>query len=184
MKINYEDTLLNGNLNLFNMLSKLLIENNISISTMESCTSGLLATMITNTPGASEIFKGSFVTYSNEAKIKQGVSEKTIKTYGVYSEQTAIEMALACKDAYKSDIGVGVTGVIDRVDPNNEGYSIYYSFVFKNDTLDTLMSHTDIIFIPNEITDRFGRKLFVSKEICKDLIIALQNLILLNRKGE
>ena len=50
-----------------------LIEHGISISTMESCTSGLLASAITDTEGASAIFKGGFVTYSNEAKIRQGV---------------------------------------------------------------------------------------------------------------
>ena len=56
-----------------NRVTKLLIEKNMTISFMESCTSGLLASMLTDTEGASGIFKGSLVTYSNQMKIATGV---------------------------------------------------------------------------------------------------------------
>ena len=58
--------------------TKLLIQKNKTISFMESCTSGLLASMFTDTEGASKVFTGSLVTYSNEQKIKAGVSEDVI----------------------------------------------------------------------------------------------------------
>ena len=54
----------------YHLLTKKLIEKNISITTMESCTSGQLASLISDTEGASGIMKGAFVTYSNESKIK------------------------------------------------------------------------------------------------------------------
>jgi PncC family amidohydrolase len=104
----------------YRKLTTLLIEQNISITTMESCTSGQVASLLTDTEGASAILKGAFVTYSNEAKISCGVSAKIIEKNGVYSEETAAEMAKACKKAYDADIGVGVTGSFGNPDPNNK----------------------------------------------------------------
>ena len=87
-----------------------LIQNHISISTMESCTGGLLASLITDIPDASTILKFSAVTYSTEYKIKMGVSKDVIDTYTVYSKETAIEMAKAISEFTGSDLGVGITG--------------------------------------------------------------------------
>lgn len=97
-----------------------LIESKTTISTMESCTSGLIASTITDTEGASEILKGSAITYSNECKILEGVPEEIINTYGVYSKETALYMSKAAKKKYKSNISIGVTGSAGRVDPNNK----------------------------------------------------------------
>ena len=72
---------------------KKLIDTHTTISTMESCTSGLIASMITDTEGASAIFPGGYVTYLNETKILNGV------------------------DA--NDIAIGITGTTGNVDPNN-----------------------------------------------------------------
>lgn len=101
-------------------LTKYLVENHISISTMESCTSGLIASLITDTDGSSAVIKGAFVTYSNEGKILQGVPSQTIETFGVYSLETAAEMAKACAKAYQAQIGIGVTGTLGKADPNNK----------------------------------------------------------------
>lgn len=91
-------------------LVKYLINNKITISTMESCTGGLLASLITDIPGASDILKFSAVTYSTEFKIKLGVSKDVINKYSVYSRETAIEMAYKISEFTNSDIGVGITG--------------------------------------------------------------------------
>ena len=101
---------------MYKLITEKLIEKNLTISTMESCTGGLIASLLTDTEGASNTIKGSFVTYSNEAKILQGVSEKVIKEKGVYSINTATEMARACKKTYNSNIGVGITGTFSNVD--------------------------------------------------------------------
>lgn len=87
-----------------------LILNNKTIATMESCTGGLLASLITDIPGASNILKFSAVTYSTEYKIKMGVDKEIIDKYTVYSEETAKEMSFKISKFSDSDIGVGITG--------------------------------------------------------------------------
>ena len=98
---------------------KRLIELGKTISTMESCTGGGVANAITNIEGASDVLKVSLVTYSNEYKIKFGVSSDTIDKYSVYSTEVAREMALNISKFAKSNYGVGITGKLNRVDKNN-----------------------------------------------------------------
>ena len=100
-------------------LTRLLIERGITITTMESCTGGQIASLITDTDGSSAIIKGAFVTYSNESKVLQGVPAEVIDTWGVYSAETAAAMAETSRAAYGADIGVGVTGTFGNADPNN-----------------------------------------------------------------
>lgn len=100
-------------------VTKKLIKKNLTISFMESCTSGLLASMFTDTEGASKVFTGSLVTYSNEQKIKAGVDAKIISDYGVYSSECASEMARVVQSIYGTNISVGITGTTGNVDPNN-----------------------------------------------------------------
>lgn len=96
-----------------------LIEKQKTISTMESCTGGGVADAITSIEGASEILKFSAVTYSNEFKIKMGVSSEIIDKYSVYSMETADEMSRNISNFTNSDYGVGITGKLNRVDVNN-----------------------------------------------------------------
>jgi len=100
-------------------VTRFLIEKNLTISFMESCTSGLLASMFTDTEGASKVFTGSLVTYSNEQKIKAGVNAAVISDYGVYSAECAQEMAATVQKIYSTDIAVGITGTTGNVDPEN-----------------------------------------------------------------
>ena len=120
-------------------LTERLINNKISISTMESCTSGMLASSITDVDGSSEIFKGGFITYSNEAKIACGVNPEIIKENGVYSAATAIAMAKACRIPYSAKIGVGVTGSLGTVDPANHDSIpgvVYFAIDYEGDISD------------------------------------------------
>jgi len=96
-----------------------LIESGRTIATMESCTGGGVANAITNIEGASAAIKYSAVTYSNEFKIKMGVSEEVIDKYSVYSMETAHEMSKAISNFANSTYGVGITGKLNRVDKNN-----------------------------------------------------------------
>ena len=98
---------------------KKLIDTHTTISTMESCTSGLIASMITDTEGASAIFPGGYVTYLNETKIFIGVDEKVIDKYGVYSKECAEAMAETVKEKMNTDVAVGITGTTGNTDPNN-----------------------------------------------------------------
>lgn len=92
---------------------------NKTISTMESCTGGGVANVITNVPGASSIFEFSAVTYSNDFKIKMGVSSDIIDKYSVYSLETAREMARNISNFSGSDLGIGITGKLGSRDLNN-----------------------------------------------------------------
>lgn len=128
-----------------------LITNHISISTMESCTGGLLASLITDIPDASTILKFSAVTYSTEYKIKMGVSKEVIDTYTVYSEETAREMAKKISDFTDSDLGVGITGrLVSNLDEEKgvdvciydrrvDQYYTTYVQVFKDNRKDNKM---------------------------------------------
>lgn len=91
---------------------KLLQKYELTVTTAESCTGGLLAGRIVNVPGASEVFNEGFITYSNKAKRKNlDVSKSTLKKYGAVSEQTAKEMATGGVFATDSDACVAVTGI-------------------------------------------------------------------------
>lgn len=93
-------------------VGRMLIEKNISISTAESCTGGLVASKLTNVSGISKVFKEGIVTYSNESKMAQlGVKEKTLIDYGAVSSQTAIEMAEGLRKKSNVDIALSVTGI-------------------------------------------------------------------------
>lgn len=96
-----------------------LKEKSKTISTMESCTGGGVANSITNIEGASEVLKFSAVTYSNEFKIKMGVSSDIIDKYSVYSIETAMEMSKNISDFTNSNYGIGITGKLNRVDKSN-----------------------------------------------------------------
>ena len=103
----------------FEIIVNKLINSNKTISTMESCTGGLLASSLTDIEGASEVIKFSAVTYSNEFKIKMGVNEEVINTFSVYSIETAIEMSKNISKFTNSNYGVGITGKLNRADSNN-----------------------------------------------------------------
>jgi len=114
---------------------KRLKEKNKTISTMESCTGGALCNEITNIPGASEVLHFSAVTYSNEYKIKMGVSGSVIDKYTVYSIETAREMSKNICLFSNSNYGVGITGKLNRVDINNNyglNNKVYIS-IYDND---------------------------------------------------
>ena len=82
------------------------------IATVESCTGGLVARALTETPGSSQWFDRGFVTYSNEAKIDMvGVSAQTLAAFGAVSEPTALEMAGGALARSRARMSLSVTGV-------------------------------------------------------------------------
>ena len=92
-------------------LVELLKKHDLSIATAESCTGGLVSTMLVDVPGVSQVFKEGFVTYSNKAKRRTlDVSKSTIRKEGAVSEQTAKEMAVGAAMMADADVAVSVTG--------------------------------------------------------------------------
>ena len=93
-------------------LVRSLIDKKLTVSFAESCTGGKLSSLVTAVAGSSEVFMGSAVTYSNEAKMRLlGVREETLKQFGAVSEECAKEMALGCAKLFDTDIAVSVTGI-------------------------------------------------------------------------
>ena len=93
-------------------LVSLLINKNLTISSAESCTGGLVAKKITDVGGCSKVFYGGVVSYANE--VKEGVlkvDHSTLEKYGAVSENTAMEMARGVRELCKTDIGISTTGI-------------------------------------------------------------------------
>jgi nicotinamide-nucleotide amidase len=90
---------------------RLLKKHELTVTTAESCTGGLLAGRLVNVPGASSVFREGFITYSNKAKRKiLDVKKGTLKKYGAVSAQTAKEMAKGGVFAMDADVCIAVTG--------------------------------------------------------------------------
>lgn len=97
---------------LIDVVGKMLMEKNISVSCAESCTGGLFAGALTDIPGISSIFDRGIVTYSNRAKIEElGVKAETLDKFGAVSEETACEMAAGLQNKTGSDLCISVTGI-------------------------------------------------------------------------
>lgn len=91
---------------------RLLKQHGMKVSTAESCTAGLLSSMITDVPNSSEVFEIGLSAYANRIKIAAlGVSADTIKMYGAVSYQTAKEMSFGILNLSDSDVALSVTGV-------------------------------------------------------------------------
>jgi nicotinamide-nucleotide amidase len=88
-----------------------LSQHKQTIACAESCTAGLIALHLSDTPGASDIFSGGVIAYSEEAKIKiLDVSHDIITKYGVVSEEVAMQMALGAKKLFSVDWALSTTG--------------------------------------------------------------------------
>ncbi len=100
------------NISLEKAVTDMLLEKKMTMTTAESCTGGMIAARMVNVAGVSEVFKGGFVTYANEAKESLiGVSRQTLFRFGAVSMQTAEEMAKGAAKAMDADVAVSVTGI-------------------------------------------------------------------------
>jgi nicotinamide-nucleotide amidase len=90
----------------------LLRKARLTLATAESCTGGLVASRLTDVPGASEVFTHGFVTYANRAKSEQlGVKESDLQQHGAVSEEVARQMAEGALRVAAVDVAVSVTGI-------------------------------------------------------------------------
>ncbi len=94
------------------VVAELLKERALTLALAESCTGGLLASRLTDLPGASAFLERAFVTYTNRAKQEElGVPEALLEAHGAVSEEVARTMAEGARRAAGTAIGVGITGV-------------------------------------------------------------------------
>lgn len=95
-----------------NVVVRLLAEQKKTVALAESCTGGNLAHRLTNVPGASLVFAGGVVSYSNPAKEKLlGVRAETLREHGAVSEPVAREMAAGARAQFGSDFALAITGI-------------------------------------------------------------------------
>ena len=94
------------------VLIALCAEKSLKLAVAESCTGGLVAGAITEIAGASAVFEGGFITYSNELKIKLlGVEASLIEKYGAVSEQVAAAMAKGALEKTGANVVIAITGI-------------------------------------------------------------------------
>src|SRR5262245_29676011 len=93
-------------------LIEALIDRGEMLAIAESCTGGMLSEWITEIPGASAVFAGSCVVYSNEAKIKLlSLPPRILEKYGAVSEQCAYSLARNVGKVLQADWGLSITGI-------------------------------------------------------------------------
>ena len=141
------------------IVCKLLLEKNLTISTAESCTGGLVSATLINYPGVSSVFMEGCVAYSNEAKINRlGVKKETLDKFGAVSEETAREMAQGIAENFKTNIGLSTTGIAGPGGGSNEkpvglvyigiyinGKTIVKKFVFDGNRQEIRLKATNTI---------------------------------------
>ncbi len=92
--------------------ARLLVERRLTLALAESCTGGLVASRLTEVPGASAFLKAGFIPYSNEAKIRDlGVPEALIAEHGAVSAKVAAAMASGARRQARADVGLAITGI-------------------------------------------------------------------------
>ena len=133
---------------LIDVVGKLLIEKNVSISCAESCTGGLLAKSLTDVPGISAVFDRGLTTYSWKAKMDElGVKLETLEKYTAESEEVAREMADGLYARTGSDICIAITGVAgpDNIDEARPAGLAYIGVSYKGETKVVKTQHRNVL---------------------------------------
>ena len=98
--------------NLIQKLARRCLEKDISLVTAESCTGGILSSLLTQEAGSSRWFDRGFVTYSNNSKIDSlGVQGETLENFGAVSQEVANEMSKGALKNSEANISVSITGI-------------------------------------------------------------------------
>ena len=105
----------------------------LSLVTAESCTGGLLASLLTDVQGASHVFERGFVTYSEQAKCELlGLSQAMIDRCGAVSEEVARAMALGALAGSQGDVVVAITGFAGPAGPDDEPGLVHFACARRN----------------------------------------------------
>tara|TARA_X000000368_G_scaffold364214_1_gene309782 strand:- start:1087 stop:1590 length:504 start_codon:yes stop_codon:yes gene_type:complete len=130
-------------LNLYELANQLIDKcrvNNYKLAIAESCTGGLISSVITSVPGSSDIFDCSFITYSNKSKKKfLNVSENVLNSFGAVSQEVVVEMITGLRKKTGSDILLAISGIAGPGGGTNnkpEGL-VWISYALKNSLIKT-----------------------------------------------
>ena len=126
-----------------------LIESGRTISVAESCTGGLVGDLMTNTPGASGVFHGGVIVYTDEMKQKLlGVDAECLREFGAVSRETAVQMAEKCRERLGTDLALSVTGLAG---PGDDG-------VHTVGTVFVALAAPEGTFVRRLYKDKWGRE--------------------------
>lgn len=120
------------------VLAEMLAERGETIVTAESCTGGMIAARLVNVAGVSGVFREGYITYANEAKCRNlGVSEESIKQYGVVSEQVVKEMAEGAARKADAQLALAVSGIAgpDGGTPEKPVGLVYVGCYYRGKTI-------------------------------------------------
>lgn len=120
------------------IVGQLLIDNNLTISTAESCTGGLLSSKLVNVSGISKVFSKGYIVYANDAKVSElGVNPDVIERYGAVSMEVAREMAEGLRKKTQTDVSVAITGIAgpDGGTPEKPVGLVYVAVCIRDVTL-------------------------------------------------
>lgn len=116
-------------------LVRILRQRKMTVTTVESCTGGMIASMLTSVPGSSEVFQRGFVTYCDQAKHEMvGVRRETLERYTAVSAQTAREMAEGGAREARAECCLSVTGYAGPASLAGEPAGLVYIGCFLNGT--------------------------------------------------
>ena len=144
------------------VIGTLLVKQNATIGTAESCTGGFVANRLTSFPGSSRYFEGSVVSYSNAVKMNVlGVSKDTIDTHGAVSEQTAREMAEGARKVLKTTYAISTTGIAgpDGGTPEKPVGTVWIACATPTETVTQLLKLSGIRPINIELTSNYALNL-------------------------
>jgi nicotinamide-nucleotide amidase len=144
-------------------VGELLEATGETLSTVESCTGGLIGSTVTDVPGSSTYYDRGYVTYSNRAKLALGVSRESIEEYGAVSEPVAREMAQAARDAAGTTWAVSTTGIAGPNGGTAEKPigTVYIGIAYRGEwgsgTSETTSTHQEYDGTRTEIKDKVAR---------------------------
>ncbi len=144
------------------VIGALLMSNNATISTAESCTGGYVANQITSIPGSSRYYEGSVVSYSNDVKMNVlGVSRETLEAYGAVSEQTAREMAEGARRLLNTTFAISTTGIAgpDGGTPEKPVGTVWIACATPEETFTQLLTLRNNRKINIELTSSYALNL-------------------------
>lgn len=101
-----------GDESMASVVGKHLRARGATVAVAESCTGGMLGSLLTDVPGSSETFRGGFIVYANEVKEQAlGVKAETLRAHGAVSEETAREMAEGARARLDATYGIAISGI-------------------------------------------------------------------------
>lgn len=134
-------------MNVYEELVTALKERGLKITFAESCTGGLLSAYLVSVSDASSVFDGGFVTYSEEMKSEMiGVNPDIISTFGVVSENVAVEMAKGAAKKTKANVAVSITGYAGPKKDENDTMvgTVCFGFYINGKTVSSTKCFGDI----------------------------------------